>query len=66
MLTPAVPGAPRSPRARLADALAHRDFIYVVIILAVFGQAAWFLFPVAMGTPLFVLVRLWADRSDRS
>ena len=66
MLTPAVPGAPRSPRARLADALAHRDFIYVVIILAAFGQAAWFLFPVAMGTPLFVLVRLWADRSDRS
>jgi len=65
VLTPAVPGAPRSAGARLADALAHRDFIYVVIGLAAFGQAAWFLFPVAIGTPLFVLVRLWADRRGR-
>ncbi|PYM50194.1 MAG: hypothetical protein DME16_07080 [Candidatus Rokuibacteriota bacterium] len=65
LLTPAVPGAPRSAGARLADALAHRDFIYVVIVLAAFGQAAWFLFPVAIGTPLFVLVRLWADRPGR-
>jgi len=65
LLTPAVPGAARSAGARLADALAHRDFIYVVIVLAAFGQAAWFLFPVAIGTPLFVLVRLWADRSGR-
>ncbi len=64
LLTPAVSGG-RSPGARLADALAHRDFIYVVIVLAAFGQAAWFLFPVAIGTPLFVLVRLWADRPGR-
>ncbi len=64
-MAPAVPGGPRSPGARLADALAHRDFIYIVIILAAFGQAAWFLFPVAIGTPLFVLVRLWADRPGR-
>jgi phosphatidylglycerophosphate synthase len=64
-MAPAVPGSPRSPGARLADALAHRDFIYIVIILAAFGQAAWFLFPVAIGTPLFVVVRLWADRPGR-
>jgi hypothetical protein len=64
-MTTTLPGAARSSGARLADALAHRDFIYIVIILAAFGQAAWFLFPVAIGTPLFVLVRLWADRRGR-
>jgi phosphatidylglycerophosphate synthase len=52
----------RSAGARMADALANRDFIYLIVVLSLFGKAAWFIFFVAIGTPIFVLVRLWADR----
>jgi hypothetical protein len=53
---------PRSDGARMADALANRDFIYLIVVLAVFGKAAWFIIFVAIGTPIFALVRIWADR----
>ena len=53
---------PRSAGARMADALANRDFIYLIVVLAVFGKAAWFIIFVAIGTPIFALVRIWADR----
>jgi phosphatidylglycerophosphate synthase len=53
---------PRSAGARMADALANRDFIYLIVVLAVFGKAAWFIIFVAVGTPIFALVRIWADR----
>jgi phosphatidylglycerophosphate synthase len=56
----------RSAGARMADALANRDFIYLIIALAAFGRSAWFLVLVAVGTPVFVLLRLWADRRQRS
>ena len=56
---------PRSAGARMADALANRDFIYLIVVLSVFGKAAWFIVFVAIGTPIFVLVRLWADRPWR-
>ena len=52
----------RSAGARMADALANRDFIYLIVVLSLFGKAAWFILFVAIGTPIFVLVRLWADR----
>jgi phosphatidylglycerophosphate synthase len=48
-------GAPTA-KARLADAVANRDFIYLVILLACFGRAHWFLVLVALGTPLFMLL----------
>ena len=48
--------------ARTADALANRDFIYLIVALSAFGKAAWFNVFVAIGTPIFVLVRLWANR----
>jgi 1L-myo-inositol 1-phosphate cytidylyltransferase / CDP-L-myo-inositol myo-inositolphosphotransferase len=54
--------ASRSAGARMVDALANRDFIYLIIALAAFGKAGWFLVFVAIGTPVFVLLRLWADR----
>jgi 1L-myo-inositol 1-phosphate cytidylyltransferase / CDP-L-myo-inositol myo-inositolphosphotransferase len=56
---------PRSAGARIADALANRDFIYLIVVLSLFGKAAWFIVFVAIGTPIFVLVRLWADRPRR-
>ncbi len=45
-----------SHQSRLAgvlDALTRRDFIYFVMVLALFGKAYWFLAPVAIGTPVF-------------
>jgi phosphatidylglycerophosphate synthase len=64
------PAAPRPPHsvARSAgpanDALANRDFIYLIIALAAFGRSAWFLV-VAVGTPVFVLLRLCDRRGAR-
>jgi phosphatidylglycerophosphate synthase len=42
--------------SRMADFLARRDFIYLVVILAAFGKANWFLIVAAVGAPLFLLV----------
>ncbi len=45
-----------SHQSRLAgvlDVLTRRDFIYFVMVLALFGKAYWFLAPAAVGTPVF-------------
>jgi phosphatidylglycerophosphate synthase len=57
---------PRSAATRATDALANRDFIYLIIALALFGKAGWFIVFVAIGTPVFVLVRLWARPAQRT
>ena len=62
MVSPSAKWSARSAGARTADALANRDFIYLIIALSAFGKAAWFIVFVAIGTPIFVLLRLWADR----
>ena len=46
----------QSRLSRLADMLARRDFIYLVILLSVFGKARWFLVLAALGAPAFFLV----------
>jgi hypothetical protein len=48
--------------ARLAEAVANRDFIYLVVLLACFGRAHWFLVLVALGTPIFMLLVRWGAR----
>lgn len=60
--------APASRLSRAADALARRDFIYLVVILSAFGKAKWFLALAAVGAPLFffVLVVLAAGAGRRS
>jgi 1L-myo-inositol 1-phosphate cytidylyltransferase / CDP-L-myo-inositol myo-inositolphosphotransferase len=50
--------AHRSRLAQVLDALARRDFIYFVMILALFGKAYWFLAPVSVGTPGFFVALL--------
>jgi hypothetical protein len=45
--------------SHLADALARRDFIYLVVILSAFGKAHWFLILAAVGAPIFFIVVLW-------
>jgi 1L-myo-inositol 1-phosphate cytidylyltransferase / CDP-L-myo-inositol myo-inositolphosphotransferase len=62
MVRPSGTAGPRSAGAKTADALANRDFIYLIVALSAFGKAGWFIVFVAIGTPIFVLVRLWADR----
>jgi len=47
--------------ARLVDALASRDFIYLLILASAFGKAGWFLVAVAAGTPTFLSLALWLD-----
>jgi 1L-myo-inositol 1-phosphate cytidylyltransferase / CDP-L-myo-inositol myo-inositolphosphotransferase len=57
----------RSPRrgvSRLLDALARRDFIYIIVLLSIFGKAAWFLVLAAIGAPIFLLLLLWTARGD--
>jgi len=51
---------------RLTEALSHRDFIYVVVALAVFGRAHWFLAVTAIGTPSFLLLLLLAGGGRRT
>ena len=45
----------RSRLTQVLDALARRDFIYLVMVLGLFGKAYWFLAPVSVGTPGFFL-----------
>lgn len=58
-------GAVAGPTGRLADAIANRDFIYLVLVLACFGKAQWFLVPVALGTPIFMMLVRWGARRRR-
>ncbi|MGH7365657.1 MAG: CDP-alcohol phosphatidyltransferase family protein, partial [Candidatus Rokuibacteriota bacterium] len=59
-------GAAAGPTGRLAEAVANRDFIYLVILLAVFGKAYWFLIPVALGTPIFMMLVRWGAGRRRT
>lgn len=49
----------------IADALARRDFIYLVVILSAFGKAHWFLILAAFGSPIFFFVLLWTSYRER-
>jgi 1L-myo-inositol 1-phosphate cytidylyltransferase / CDP-L-myo-inositol myo-inositolphosphotransferase len=58
--------APDRPLARVLDALSRRDFIYLVLALALFGKVSWFLLLAAFGAPIFfflVLVLAWRERA---
>lgn len=51
--------------SRIADALSRRDFIYLVLIMSVFGKADWFIVLAAVAVPAFFLALLvvaWNDR----
>jgi phosphatidylglycerophosphate synthase len=59
-------GAATASTARLAEAVANRDFIYLVVLLACFGKAHWFLVPVTLGTPIFMLLVRWGSGRRRA
>ncbi len=45
-----------SSTTRFIDFLARRDFIYLVLLLAIFGKIQWFLLMGAVGAPIYFLV----------
>ena len=54
---------------RLLDAASRRDFIYLVLILALFGKSDWFLLLAALGAPIYfilVLVVAWRERRQKT
>jgi hypothetical protein len=50
--------------SRLADTLARRDFIYLVVLLSGVGKTTWFLMLTAVGSPIFLLVLLWIAHTE--
>lgn len=53
-----------SAMSRMMDGLGNRDFIYVVLLLSVFGHAYWFLPLVAIGSPMFFVALLYLARKE--
>jgi len=51
--------------ARTLDALSRRDFIYLVIALALFGRADWFLLLAALGAPIFFFLLVFLAARER-
>ena len=54
----------KTPVSRVADALARRDFIYLVLVLSLFGKANWFLGLSAVGAPAYFLVLVALRRNS--
>src|SRR4029077_10381363 len=61
-----VSASPDRPLARLLDAASRRDFIYLVILLALFGRSNWFLALAAIGAPIYFFLVLLAARPRAS
>jgi len=57
--------SPDSRFSRLADALARRDFLYLLVVLAALGKAHWFLVMAAVGSPIYFLLLLAIARAGR-
>jgi phosphatidylglycerophosphate synthase len=51
--------------AQALDALSRRDFIYLVIALALFGRADWFLLLSAFGAPIFFFLLVFLAARER-
>jgi len=50
---------------RIADLLSRRDFIYLVVLLALFGKIHWFLVMTAVGAPIYAIVLLTIISQDK-
>jgi phosphatidylglycerophosphate synthase len=57
-----VSDAPERPLTRLLDSASRRDFIYLVILLGLFGRSNWFLLMAGIGAPIYFLLVLFAAR----
>ena len=61
-----VSDAPERPLTRLLDSASRRDFIYLVILLALFGRSSWFLVMAGIGAPIYFVLVLFAARRQPS
>jgi phosphatidylglycerophosphate synthase len=59
-----VSDAPEHPLTRLLDSASRRDFIYLVILLALFGRSSWFLALAGIGAPIYFFLVLFAARAS--
>src|SRR5215813_7720309 len=50
---------------RLLDAATRRDFIYLVLIFALFGKANWFLLLASVGAPIFFFLLVFLAVRER-
>jgi 1L-myo-inositol 1-phosphate cytidylyltransferase / CDP-L-myo-inositol myo-inositolphosphotransferase len=57
-----VSDSPERPLTQLLDSASRRDFIYLVILLALFGRSSWFLLMAGIGAPVYFLLVLLAAR----
>ena len=57
--------APDRRLARLLDAASRRDFIYLVLILALFGRSNWFLLLASLGAPIFFFLLVFLAVRER-
>ena len=55
----------RSRLTEILDAVARRDFIYIVMVLSLFGKGYWFLAAAAVGTPGFFLALCFVALATR-
>lgn len=51
--------------ARMLDAASRRDFIYLVLFLALFGKSNWFLVLAAVGAPAFFFLLVFLAMRER-
>jgi 1L-myo-inositol 1-phosphate cytidylyltransferase / CDP-L-myo-inositol myo-inositolphosphotransferase len=58
--------SPDRPLTRLLDSASRRDFIYLVILLALFGRSNWFLLMAGIGAPIYLVLVLLAARPQAS
>jgi 1L-myo-inositol 1-phosphate cytidylyltransferase / CDP-L-myo-inositol myo-inositolphosphotransferase len=58
--------APERPLTRLLDSASRRDFIYLVVLLALFGRSNWFLVMAGIGAPIYFFLVLLASRRQPS
>ncbi len=61
-----VSAEPGRPLTRLLDSASRRDFIYLVILLALFGRSNWFLVMAGIGAPIYFVLVLFAARPQAS
>ena len=61
-----VSDGPERPLTRLLDSASRRDFIYLVILLALFGRSNWFLALAGIGAPIYFFLVLLAARPQGS
>ena len=61
-----VSAEPGRPLARALDSASRRDFVYLVLLLALAGRSQWFLLLAALGAPIYFCLLLFLAARERS